>query len=506
MNSENSLRSKSKSLRNPSLTTEALNNSLLPDKLNPHRISKRAYTNPIHSQKISTNVKRNSSNRRGKLQNSSHRQKGSIMPDTDMLNIPECTESLENLEQSNSYASMFCHEGKENLFFENSAVSQNYKETPSEQNHSKSTTYNSSQALSKEFNSSRKSQPESLKINRFSSFAESDTFSTDSRFMPSQEFIDCPNFSLEENSHSLRDLKASHPSSQRLMSQLTQDNNDYSDRETAEETVSCLSENNIGSVNTRLPKKLLKTESSMEKFVVDSKGPFIISQDVSCFTALDCEETLGFHSAVLANEKKEDSVIPYDLEFEQEFTLFSSTNTTPINKQIEDLTNNNSQISQSKLRPIEEELAAFDPESNPCAFDSDTISYLIKREGDYAPDPHFLEKRQSLMTWSMRAILLDWMMEVSTEFGLKRESFHYAVNYVDRYLTATSPVQKWELQLVGVTALYMAAKVEVNFHKSSVDLIIFRKSILQGFHVSQDQQITPILHNKYWLWSSIFSR
>jgi len=38
----------------------------------------------------------------------------------------------------------------------------------------------------------------------------------------------------------------------------------------------------------------------------------------------------------------------------------------------------------------------------------------------------------------MRAILLDWMMEVCAEFNLKRETFHLAVIYVDRYLSDTN--------------------------------------------------------------------
>lgn len=45
----------------------------------------------------------------------------------------------------------------------------------------------------------------------------------------------------------------------------------------------------------------------------------------------------------------------------------------------------------------------------------------------------------------MRAILIDWMMEVSMEFTLKRETFHYALNYVDRYLSTEANIEKWEL-------------------------------------------------------------
>lgn len=34
----------------------------------------------------------------------------------------------------------------------------------------------------------------------------------------------------------------------------------------------------------------------------------------------------------------------------------------------------------------------------------------------------------------MRSILLDWAMEVCMEYLMKRETFHLAINYIDRYL------------------------------------------------------------------------
>ena len=35
----------------------------------------------------------------------------------------------------------------------------------------------------------------------------------------------------------------------------------------------------------------------------------------------------------------------------------------------------------------------------------------------------------------MRAILIDWMMEVCSDYLFKRETFHLSVNFVDRYLS-----------------------------------------------------------------------
>lgn len=60
----------------------------------------------------------------------------------------------------------------------------------------------------------------------------------------------------------------------------------------------------------------------------------------------------------------------------------------------------------------------------------------------------------------MRTILIDWMLEVMTEFTLKRETFYYALNYVDRYLSLKKNIKKQDLQLVGVTSMFMASKME----------------------------------------------
>ncbi|XP_063357982.1 G1/S-specific cyclin-E [Cydia amplana] len=60
----------------------------------------------------------------------------------------------------------------------------------------------------------------------------------------------------------------------------------------------------------------------------------------------------------------------------------------------------------------------------------------------------------------MRAILLDWLNEVCEVYKLHRETFHLTVDYVDRYLSNTDDVPKGRLQLIGITCLFIAAKVE----------------------------------------------
>jgi hypothetical protein len=60
----------------------------------------------------------------------------------------------------------------------------------------------------------------------------------------------------------------------------------------------------------------------------------------------------------------------------------------------------------------------------------------------------------------MRAILLDWLAEVCEDYALHRETWYLAVNYIDRYLMGTRCMPTHKFQLLGVTALFMAAKME----------------------------------------------
>ena len=59
----------------------------------------------------------------------------------------------------------------------------------------------------------------------------------------------------------------------------------------------------------------------------------------------------------------------------------------------------------------------------------------------------------------MRAILIDWLVEVHLKFKLVPESLYLTVNLIDRYLEKEQ-VNRQRLQLVGVTAMLIACKYE----------------------------------------------
>lgn len=79
---------------------------------------------------------------------------------------------------------------------------------------------------------------------------------------------------------------------------------------------------------------------------------------------------------------------------------------------------------------------------------------LRKNEGLLRPDPYYMSK-QSMITESMRAILVDWLVDVSIHFEVMNETLHYAIAYIDRALSVLD-IAKNKLQLVGVTCMKIA--------------------------------------------------
>jgi len=89
---------------------------------------------------------------------------------------------------------------------------------------------------------------------------------------------------------------------------------------------------------------------------------------------------------------------------------------------------------------------------------ADIYQYLREAEVCHKPRPNYMSK-QTDITSSMRWILVDWLVEVAEEYSLHTETLYLAVSYIDRFLSQMS-VKRDKLQLVGTTAMFIAAKYE----------------------------------------------
>jgi len=70
----------------------------------------------------------------------------------------------------------------------------------------------------------------------------------------------------------------------------------------------------------------------------------------------------------------------------------------------------------------------------------------------------------------MRAILVDWIIEVHLKFKLKPETLFLCINYMDRFLEKQQ-INRYKLQLVGVGAMLVASKFEEIYSPTFKDFV-----------------------------------
>ena len=151
------------------------------------------------------------------------------------------------------------------------------------------------------------------------------------------------------------------------------------------------------------------------------------------------------------------------------------TNNINKNKIIKEESKNDSNINKS----IKEEISTI-YENSKCSFINDCIEEdnakrynYIKYSGEYINDilDNLLQEEKDLkikidqnyfcsqpeINEKMRAILIDWIIEVHHKFGLKEETLYITIYIIDSYLSIKK-IERCNLQLLGVTALFIACK------------------------------------------------
>ncbi|XP_052027582.1 G2/mitotic-specific cyclin-B3 [Apodemus sylvaticus] len=97
------------------------------------------------------------------------------------------------------------------------------------------------------------------------------------------------------------------------------------------------------------------------------------------------------------------------------------------------------------------------------SYTKDIFIYLKEREEMFIVEKYM--HRQMELTSDMRAILVDWLVEIQTSFQLSHETLYLAVKLMDLYLMKVQ-CEKNHLQLLGSTAYMIAAKFEESYPPS----------------------------------------
>ncbi|XP_058009084.1 G2/mitotic-specific cyclin-2 isoform X2 [Hevea brasiliensis] len=88
----------------------------------------------------------------------------------------------------------------------------------------------------------------------------------------------------------------------------------------------------------------------------------------------------------------------------------------------------------------------------------DMYASYRKKESFSCVSPNYMEQQFDINE-KMRAILIDWLIEVHDKFELMKETLFLTVNLIDRFLSQQTVVRK-KLQLVGLVAMLLACKYE----------------------------------------------
>jgi len=100
----------------------------------------------------------------------------------------------------------------------------------------------------------------------------------------------------------------------------------------------------------------------------------------------------------------------------------------------------------------------------------ETFVYLQQLESRGAVKPDFLIGCPT--SDKMRAVLVDWLVEVQIQFKLVQETLFLTVDTIDRYLNIKGKnVHRSKLQLVGVAAMFLVSKIEEVYAPTIADFV-----------------------------------
>ncbi|XP_016427138.1 G2/mitotic-specific cyclin-B2-like [Sinocyclocheilus rhinocerous] len=129
----------------------------------------------------------------------------------------------------------------------------------------------------------------------------------------------------------------------------------------------------------------------------------------------------------------------------------------------------------------------------------DIYAYLRSLESKQSVRPLYM--RGYDINGRMRALLVDWLIQVHSRFQLLQETLYMTVAILDRFLQV-QPVTRKKLQLVGVTAMLIACKYEEMYVPMVGD---FAYIVDDAFTKAQIREM-EILFKQWSKFSAVFYR
>ncbi|KZC12650.1 PREDICTED: G2/mitotic-specific cyclin-B [Dufourea novaeangliae] len=93
------------------------------------------------------------------------------------------------------------------------------------------------------------------------------------------------------------------------------------------------------------------------------------------------------------------------------------------------------------------------------------------------------------VTPKMRSVLIDWLVDVHQQFHLMQETLYLTVAIIDRFLQAFRSIDRKRLQLVGVTAMFIASKYEEMYSPDISDFVYITDNAYSKVEILQMEML-----------------
>ncbi|XP_014219599.1 G2/mitotic-specific cyclin-B isoform X2 [Copidosoma floridanum] len=102
-------------------------------------------------------------------------------------------------------------------------------------------------------------------------------------------------------------------------------------------------------------------------------------------------------------------------------------------------------------------------------YSNDIYKHYRMLEEQFPIKKNFLQGQE--VTPRMRCVLIDWLIEVHEQFHLMQETLYLTVAIIDRFLQVFKMITRKRLQLVGITAMFIASKYEEMYSPDISDFV-----------------------------------
>jgi cyclin B len=220
--------------------------------------------------------------------------------------------------------------------------------------------------------------------------------------------------------------------------------------------------------------KYQSSKGSIVKIKKDNKFKYKNQSQKNIFNA---NKTMNINDdIVMIDENSNPNIINNNNNNENEKNINidqpKNQNDEDVEMEIENENSNNNSINNEPQK--------FSNPQNADEYFEDICEELHKNEDKYLVDPKYMSN-QSDINYRMRAILIDWLIEVHLKYKLLPQTMYIAVNLIDRYLEKNE-TNRAKLQLVGVTAMFIACKYEEIYPPELKDFVY----ITDGAYVKSD--------------------